>query len=265
MAIILDGKKLSAEIAQKLARKISRLKRKPRLVIIQVGAVLESDVYIKRKKLFGERIGAIVVHKQYPISVREASLLSSIGKLNKDKSVHGVIVQLPLPKHLDPAVITGAIDERKRVDGGKFFTPATARGVMAMLDKYKIKITGQKATVVGRSEFVGKPIALALLEKNATVTVCHKQTKDLKKETRQADIIVVAAGKPGLITPKHVSKNQVVIDVGITARNNKLFGDVDFKKVSKVVKAISPVPGGVGPMTVASLFQNLLEAHSLQA
>ncbi|OHA92399.1 MAG: hypothetical protein A3J09_02555 [Candidatus Zambryskibacteria bacterium RIFCSPLOWO2_02_FULL_51_21] len=263
MTIILDGRKLNAEIVARLARQIKRLKHKPKLVIVQVGSVPESDKYIKRKKIFGEKIGAIVEHKKYPGNVLEQRLISEISKFNKSSSVHGIIVQLPLPKHLQN--ILGLIAEEKRVDGGKYFRPATAKGVLALLDKYRIKITGKKAVVVGRSELVGKPIALALLEREATVTICHKQTKDLKRETKQAEILVVAAGSPELITKNHVSRDQIVIDVGINILGNeKLVGDVDFKNVSKKVRAISPVPGGVGPMTVASLFQNLLEAYELQ-
>ena len=261
--MILDGRKLGAEIATRLARKIKRLKQKPKLVIVQVGSVPESDKYIKRKKIFGEKIGAQVLHKKYPGNVSKRKLVSEISRLNRNSSVHGIIVQLPLPKHLRN--VPGLITEEKRVDGGKYFRPATAKGVLALLDKYKIKIAGKKVVIVGRTDLVGKPIALEMLKRNATVTICHSQTKNLRKETKQAEILIAAAGKPNLITKNHVSKSQIVVDVGINILpSGKLSGDVDFKNVSKIVKAISPVPGGVGPMTVASLFENLVEAYKLQ-
>ena len=263
MTIILDGRKLGAEIAVRLARKIKRLKQKPKLVIVQVGSVPESDKYIKRKKIFGEKIGAIVEHKKYPGNVSKRKLVSEISKFNKNSSAHGIIVQLPLPKHLQdvPELIT----EEKRVDGGKYFVPATTRGILTLLDKYKIKIAGKKVVIVGRSNLVGLPTASEMIKRDATVTICHSKTKNLKKETKQADILVVAAGKSNLIIKNHVSRGQIVVDVGINVLpNGKLSGDVDFRNVSKTVKAISPVPGGVGPMTVASLFENLVEAYKLQ-
>ncbi|KKU50288.1 MAG: hypothetical protein A3F53_02720 [Candidatus Zambryskibacteria bacterium RIFCSPHIGHO2_12_FULL_48_10] len=266
MTIILDGKKLSGKIASNLEGKISKLRKKPKLVIVQVGSTEESNRYIRRKIIFGERIGAEVAHRKYPTGITEKKLISEIGLLNSDRKIHGIIVQLPLPSHLDQGRIIGALDPVKDVDGFHgLFTPATAKGVIVMLDNYKVEIAGKKAVVVGKSELVGKPIALALLRSGATVTVCHKQTKNLKRETIQADILVVAAGHPKLITKSHVKKGAVVIDVGINVlKNGKLSGDVDFKKVSKIVRAISPVPGGIGPMTVASLFENLLEAYCLQ-
>ncbi len=266
MAKILDGKKLNAQIAEGLKKKITKLRAKPKLLIIQVGENAESSTYIKRKIIFGERIGALVELKRYPANIREKKLISEIENFNIDRLTHGVIVQLPLPPHLNQSRIIGALNPDKDVDGFHgHFTPATARGVITMLDSYGLKIAGKKAVVVGKSELVGKPIALALLSRGATVTVCHKQTKDLKKETLQAEILVVAAGHPKLITKNHVSKGAVVVDVGINIlKNKKLVGDVDFPNVSKLTKAISPVPGGVGPMTVASLFENLLEAYRLQ-
>ncbi|MBX4181742.1 bifunctional 5,10-methylenetetrahydrofolate dehydrogenase/5,10-methenyltetrahydrofolate cyclohydrolase, partial [Candidatus Parcubacteria bacterium] len=176
----------------------------------------------------------------------------------------GIIVQLPLPEHVDKDAVIEAINPTKDVDGltsKTLFTPATAKGILTLLDYYKVKIKGKKVVMVGKSQLVGLPITLSLLNRHATVTVCHKQTRNLSQETRQADILIVATGVPGLITPKHVSKGQVVIDVGITVlRNKKVVGDVDFENVSKIVQAITPVPGGVGPMTVYSLFENLLKA-----
>ncbi|MBX4206309.1 bifunctional 5,10-methylenetetrahydrofolate dehydrogenase/5,10-methenyltetrahydrofolate cyclohydrolase [Candidatus Parcubacteria bacterium] len=264
MTKILDGKTLSLLIAEKLKVRISRLKQKPKIVIIQVGNKDESNAYIRNKLKFAEKIGAVAEHVRLAETVSEMSLLSHIEKLNRDKSVHGIIVQLPLPKQLDERVISQAVLPEKAVDGSAFFLPATTRGILTLLDHYKIPIAGKKAVVVGRSELVGKPTALALLNRDATVTVCHSKTKNIAKETKQADILVVAAGKPKLITAQHISKHQVVIDVGINMVNGKMVGDVDFEKVSKIVSAISPVPGGVGPMTVASLFENLLDAYALR-
>src|SRR3989344_1964472 len=259
MVKILDGKKLSSELAQKLKKIIEKLNIKPKLVIIQVGDNARSMNYIKRKIIFAETIGALIEHKRFPENISKQTLITSIRRFNADKSAHGIIVQLPLPKHIDTKEVAGAVDHKKDVDGFKGgFVPATARGILTILDKYKIKIAGKKAVMVGRSEFVGKPIALALLNREATVTICHKRTRDLAIEIKDADILVIAAGHPKLIKSGHVNKNQVIIDVGINIlKDRKVTGDVDFKNVSKVVKAISPVPGGVGPMTIASLFQNL--------
>ncbi len=265
MAKILDGKTLSLIIVEELRRTISKFKAKPKLVIVQVGNREESNTYVKHKLKFAEKIGAIAEHVRLPETVSETALLKRIEKLNADTSVHGVIVQLPLPEHLDARVITKTLRPEKSVDGSPFFVPATTRGILTLLAHYKVPIAGRKAVVIGRSELVGKPTALAFLDRGATVMVCHSQTKNLAGETKSADIVVVAAGKPNLITAKHVSKNQAIVDVGINIVKGKLVGDVDFKKVSKIVKAISPVPGGVGPMTIASLFENLLDAHALQS
>ena len=262
--MILDGSKLSREIAAKLKRKIKRLKGKLRLFIVQIGNLSASNRYIERKKIFAAKIGAIAESKKFPSNISRKRLDSIISKLNNDKAVHGIIVQEPLPKHLQN--ISGNIAEEKKVDGGKYFIPATTKGILTLLKKYKVKIAGKKLTVVGRSNLVGLPTALEMLKRDATVTICHRKTENLKEETKRADILIVAAGRPKLISKNHVSRNQVVIDIGINVlKNGKLCGDVDFKNVSKIVKAISPVPGGVGPMTVASLFENLLEAHKLQS
>src|SRR3989338_3138951 len=280
---LLDGKKLNEKIAEKLKVEISRLRSKPKLVIIQVADLAESNTYIDRKIKFGEKIGAIVEHKRFPEKITQEELIGHIKVYDQNSSVHGIIVQMPLPKHIDKDEIIDSIDPAKDVDGltsrnlkllweakGEGFLPATTKGVISLLDEYKIAISGKHVVVVGRSFLVGKPTFLAFLNRDATVTVCHRHTKDLAKLTKSADILIVAAGKPNLIGKEHVSKNQVVIDVGINAIENengphhKLVGDVNFEEVSKIVKAISPVPGGAGPMTVASLFENLLEAYKRQ-
>lgn len=267
MPQILDGRIVSEKIAAKLRWKISRLNKKPGLAIIQVGDLAASNLYVKRKNAFAEKIGATVFHLKFPQTVSKNKLLAKIEKLNRDKTVHGIIVQLPLPAKLDKTEIIDAIALAKDVDGlqsGNHFTPATARGVLTLLDYYKIKIAGRRVVVVGRSTLVGRPIALALLGRGATVTVCHRQTKNLARETKLADILVVAAGQLGLITKKHVRRGQVIIDVGTSlTKNNKLVGDVYYSAVVPVVRAISPVPGGVGPMTVAALFLNLFDAYNM--
>ncbi len=296
MAKILDGKKLNEKIAKELAAKIRGQTPKQKLAIIQVGDLAESNAYIARKKAFGEKISAIVDHQRYSENIQQKDLTSKIQNLNSDPSVHGIIVQMPLPKHIDKDEIIDAIEPAKDVDGltstnlkhlwendGQGYIPATTKGIITLLDHYKIPIAGKHITVIGRSFLVGKPTMLAFLNRDATVTICHSKTKNLTQETRNADILVSAVGQPNLITKEHVHKNQVVVDVGITAvdqkpsfvktseskpeaepSGKKLVGDVKFDEVSKIVKSISPVPGGVGPMTVASLFENLLIAFKKQ-
>ncbi len=287
MTLILDGKKVRDEIAAELTRQISSSSKKPTLAIVQVGDLEESNRYIQQKKLFGEKVGAEVILKKFDVMITEEALLSEITKLNKDSSVHGVLVQLPLSAHLNQYTVIEAIDPRKDVDGltaqnlkllweckKEGYVPATVKGVLALLDYYHIELSGKKVVVVGRSTLVGKPMALALLNRDATVTVCHRKTKDLARETKQADVIIAAAGHINLITKDHVSSGQVVVDVGINlvtgehldeeVGKRKLVGDVDFEQVKDIVAAISPVPGGVGPMTVVSLFENLLQAYYSQ-
>ena len=275
MSQILDGKSLSLKLAQKLSNKIKALKVKPKLIIIQIGTLEESNTYIRNKKSFGEKIGAEVIHQKYPNTVKESRIISDVSKYNRDRGVHGIMVQLPAPKGFDIEKVLETIDPKKDVDGltavntkhlfdnHEAFVPATAKGIIDLLEEYKIKLSGTKVVIVGQSSLVGRPAMLALLNKGATVTMCHKNTKNLERETRLAEILITAVGQPNLITGKHVSKNQTVVDIGINiAKDGKIVGDVNFKNVSRVVKAITPVPGGVGPMTVASLFQNLLKAAS---
>lgn len=297
MAQILDGKIVRDEIAQKLKEEIGKLETKPKLVIIQVGDNPESNAYIGQKIKFGEKIGALTDLVKFPENTTQSELESKISELNADNSVHGIIIQIPIPNHLDKDKLIDLINWRKDVDGLSAiclkllsegnpagYIPATTKGVMTLLDHYKIPLTGKKVVIIGRSFLVGKPTALAMLNQDATVTICHSKTKDLKTETKNADILIVAIGKPNLIGKEHVSPNQVVIDVGINVIEpkatplrqtttelrpglepaRKLIGDVNFDEVSKTVSAITPVPGGVGPMTVASLFENLLDAYKKQ-
>src|SRR3989344_1442289 len=277
MAKILDGKKLSQLLANKLQKKISRLSVKPKIVIIQIGNLEESNTYIRNKKTFAEKIGAVAEHRRYSNNIKESRIISDILKFNSNSSIHGIMVQLPAPKHFDIERVLESIDPKKDVDGltaintkhlfdnEEAFIPATAKGILSLLEEYRIKLVGKRVVIVGQSSLVGRPTILALLNRGSTVTMCHKDTKRLEKETRNADILITAVGKARLITKKHVSKNQIVVDIGINiTKNGKIVGDVDFENVRKIVRAITPVPGGVGPLTVVSLFQNLLEAYSFQ-
>jgi methylenetetrahydrofolate dehydrogenase (NADP+)/methenyltetrahydrofolate cyclohydrolase len=255
------------------------------LVIIQVGDKAESNTYIKQKKLFGEKIGAKVVHMQFPETVTQHVVTAEIDRLNQDQNVTGIIVQLPLPVHLHAQPIIDAIEPKKDVDGltatntkklmygEKGIVPATTRGIISLLKENNISIAGKKVVIIGRSNLVGKPTALAMLNENATVTVCHKHTQNIQAESKQADILIVAAGAPKLVTTEYTNPQQVIIDVGITSEQytnekgelvKKIIGDVDFDAVQDKVAAITPVPGGVGPMTVVSLFENLVEAAEKQ-
>ncbi len=276
MTKILDGRLVRDFFATELKERIDTLKDKPNLAIIQVGDRIESNSYINQKKLFAEKIGALTKHIKFSEDESEENICLEIEKLNKDSSVHGIIVQLPLPKHIDKNILIQTIDPVKDVDGltsvntkllwsnQKGHVPATARGIISLVDYYDIPIAGKRVVVVGRSDLVGKPVALSFLNRDATVTICHHKTSDIMSETKQADILVVATGHPSLITKDFVKEGQVVLDVGITLnKDKKLVGDVDFGEVSKIVYAISPVPGGVGPMTVVSLFQNLLDAYMM--
>lgn len=282
MARILYGAPAREKIAAALIKRIKGLRRPPTLAIIQVGNRADSNAYIRQKKLFATRIGARVNHITFPKTVAERAVEKKIKILNADKSVHGIILQLPLPASLDRVKLIETVAPEKDVDGmtssnvkhlaennGRGFIPATARGILSLLTFYKIPILGRHVVVVGRSTLVGKPIAMLLLNEGATVTLCHRKTRNQAVITTGADILIVAAGSAGLITKNHVSKGQIVIDVGINVAKKKLedeiggkklTGDVDFEKVERIVEAISPVPGGVGPMTVASLFENLVEA-----
>jgi methylenetetrahydrofolate dehydrogenase (NADP+) / methenyltetrahydrofolate cyclohydrolase len=279
---ILEGISLRDATIQRLSAKIKTLSVQPTLAVIQIGDRADSSAYIKAKKSFGEKIGARVIHENLPEKATSEEVIAQIKKHNADHLVHGVIVQLPLPVHLDQHTILEAIDPEKDVDGltsvhtqelwedgSSIVLPATTRGILALLDCYQIPIEGKKVVIVGRSVLVGKPTALAFLNRNATVTICHRGTKNLEEETRRADILIVAIGRAHFITADFVREGQVVIDVGINTVSDgklleevgkrKLVGDVDFENVSKIVSAISPVPGGVGTMTVASLFENLLD------
>lgn len=270
---ILDGKALSEEILDSLKSKARVLK--PSLTVISVGEDPASKVYIRQKKLACEKVGIDYQEICLPNDIKQHELIARIQELNQDQNVTGLIVQLPVPEHLYVPEIIRAIDPKKDVDGfhaynlGKMFLspefedlpPATPAGIICLLEKYEIFVKGMEAVVVGHSNIVGKPISTMLLNRNATVTTCHIFTKDLKSHTQKADLLIVAVGKPNLITAEMVKKGAIVIDVGMNRLpDGKLVGDTDFENVSQKASFITPVPGGVGPMTVASLMSNVIRA-----
>jgi methylenetetrahydrofolate dehydrogenase (NADP+)/methenyltetrahydrofolate cyclohydrolase len=271
-AIILDGKKTRDEAIPALIKRVKGFSFVPVMTIIQVGERADTASYIRSKKTFADKIGVEVRHIQVPEITTQTELIDIVKKNNEDSSVNSIIVQLPLPANIDRDSVIDTILPSKDVDAltafnvkqwsdGQFgaILPATARGVHTLLKKYNISLNGKKAVVVGRSALVGKPIAAMCIGEKAIVTVCHSKTPDLAKETLNADIIIVATGKPGLISAEHVKAGQVIVDVGINSVAGKLVGDVDFDGVVEKVAFITPVPGGVGPMTVLSLFENLLD------
>ncbi|PIQ77989.1 bifunctional methylenetetrahydrofolate dehydrogenase/methenyltetrahydrofolate cyclohydrolase [Candidatus Peregrinibacteria bacterium CG11_big_fil_rev_8_21_14_0_20_46_8] len=277
-AKILDGRLVSTSLLERVAKEVKQLRIKPKLVILLVGDNPASLSYIKQKTRAAEHVGIVAELLRLPVSTSTKKLLAIIEKLNKDKKVHGILVQLPLPPKIDAAKIGAAVAPHKDVDGfdvvnlGALFkederlAPCTPQGVIRMLDHYKIPTAGKHAVIVGRSNIVGKPLSLMLINRDATVTVCHSKTKNLAAHTRQADIVIMAVGKAKLLKSSMIKKGAVVIDVGINRVGGKLVGDVDFTAVSKKARFITPVPGGVGPMTVACLMRNTLAAaHHIQS
>lgn len=276
MTTILDGKKLRDKIFEQLKQKIDKLSKKPTLAVILVGDDPASKIYVKNKKRTAENLGINSLVFEYPSHITQEELLNKIKELNNDKTITAILVQLPLPDHIDKYKVIDTISPIKDVDGltpfnsGKLFAgekpyvyPCTPKGILLLLDEYNIKIDGKNVVVIGRSNLVGKPIAQMLLNRNATVTVCHSHTKNLAEITKTADIIISAVGKK-IVGEKMLKSNCIVIDVGIFRDDNgKISGDVDFDNVSKIASHISPVPGGVGPMTIASLILNTVELSEL--
>lgn len=276
MAQLIDGKLISTQIKDELRDKVATLKEQgiiPCLAVIQVGNDPASSVYVNNKKKACAYIGIESLSYELEEAVSQEELLTLIEKLNQDDKVNGILVQLPLPKHIDENAVIHAISPKKDVDGfhpetvgnmcigTKGFLPCTPAGVIQLLKRSGIEIDGKECVVVGRSNIVGKPMAMLLLRENGTVTITHSRTKDLKEVTKRADILVVALGKPKFITKEYVKEGAVVIDVGIHRNeNNKLCGDVDFEDVIDKVSAITPVPGGVGPMTIAMLMDNCVKS-----
>lgn len=279
MIKIIDGKAISKEIKDEVKEAVSGLKEQGitvSLAVIQVGNDPASGVYVGNKKKACEYCGIESVSYELAEETTQDELLTLIEKLNKDEKINGILVQLPLPKHMDEDAVIKAIAPIKDVDGfhpqsvGALcigqpgFVSCTPAGIIELLKRSNIEIAGKECVVIGRSNIVGKPMAILLLRENGTVTITHSRTKDLKEVTKRADILVVAIGKPKMITREYVKEGAVVIDVGIHRNeNNKLCGDVDFDDVAPVCSAITPVPGGVGPMTIAMLMKNCLTSVAL--
>lgn len=274
-AQIIDGKELAKTIKQDLKTRIEQLDAQPGLALILVGDDPASHVYVSSKEKTCNKLGMHCERHNLPADTNEMQLLELITKLNNDTNIHGILVQLPLPKHINEKIILDAILSHKDVDG---FTPinlghllsddtiiasATPKACMKLIESTGEKIQGKHAVVIGRSRIVGKPVALLLLEQNATVTICHSRTQNLADITKQADILIAAVGRPNLVTADMVKPGAIVIDVGINRLDDKLVGDVDFESVKEVAGHITPVPGGVGPMTITMLMENVLEAMQL--
>lgn len=279
MAKIIDGKAISLQIKEEVKQKAAQLKEQGievNLAVIQVGADPASSVYVNNKKKGCAYVGIGSISYELPEETTQDELLKLIGELNERKDVNGILVQLPLPAHIDEDLVIKTIDPKKDVDGfhpqsvGALcigqpgFVSCTPAGIIQLLKRSDIDIAGKECVIIGRSNIVGKPMALLLLRENGTVTITHSKTKDLKEVTKRADILIVAIGKPKMITREYVKDGAVVIDVGIHRNEaNKLCGDVDYDDVEPVCSAITPVPGGVGPMTIAMLLYNCIESVNL--
>ena len=269
-AKILDGKKVSEGILKVLALNVSKMSKKPTLAVVLLGGNGPSEIYVKQKEKAAKRIGVGFQLIRGSSNISQDRFEKIIEKSNKDKNITGIVIQKPLPPQIDSDEIDCLVAQEKDVDGlnpVSPFIPSITRGVLELLSHYKIKIEGKKVVVLGRSKLAGLPTALEFLNQNATVTICHSETKNLKEETKTADILVSIVGKEKLVGAGMVKQKAVVVDVGVNRIKTKegktrVMGDVDFKNVSKVASFITPVPGGVGPMTVAALLENLVEASS---
>ena len=277
MTVIIDGNKIAQEVRHSVRKEALDFKEKtgivPGLAVILVGEDPASQVYVGRKAKACAEVGFLSREYKLSADTSEAKLLNIISELNADQVIHGILVQLPLPKHIHTDKIIAAIDPQKDVDGfhpynvgglvsgNPLFVPCTPRGIMELISRTGIELSGKEAVVVGRSNIVGKPMALLLLAQHATVTICHSRTKDLPAVTRRADVLIAAVGKPHMIKANMVKEGAVVIDVGVNRlENGKLAGDVAFDEVAAKASFITPVPGGVGPMTIAMLMKNTLDA-----
>tara|TARA_Y100000310_G_scaffold201229_1_gene201308 strand:- start:5091 stop:5939 length:849 start_codon:yes stop_codon:yes gene_type:complete len=272
---IIDGKLLQGKILEGLKKKISKLKDKPGIALVMVGEDAASQIYVNSKEKNCKKVGIYCERHNLPKNTKDMELLRLIDDLNQNQKIHGILVQMPLPKHIEEKLIVDAILPHKDVDGftpvslgnmmegNPLIEPATPRGIMELIDSTKIDLKGKHVVVIGRSNIVGKPVALMLLARDATVTVCHSKTKNLGEITKTADVLVVACGKANMIKGDMVKEGAVVIDVGINRVNGKVVGDVDFDSVKDVAGFITPVPGGVGPMTIAMMLDNLLKAKEL--
>lgn len=273
---LLDGKKVKLEILENLKRELKSYERKLGLVVIEVGDDPASLVYVGQKEKMAKELDYNFNHIKLDKNVKEEEILKIITELNNDDNVDGILVQMPLPEHLDAKKIQNSISPYKDVDGlsdvnaGKLMhgvdtlIPCTPYGIMDILKYYNIEVAGKHVVIVGRSDLVGKPLASLMTNNNATVTLCHSRTKDLIKHTKEADILIAAVGKKGIITGEMIKDDAVVIDVGINRVDGKLYGDVDFETAKEKVSFITPVPGGVGQMTVAELAKNVVKAYTLR-
>lgn len=273
---VMDGLLASKTLRKKIKSQIDMEKINPCLAVIQVGDDAASNVYIKNKKKACLDVGIKFIHKKFDSDVKQETIIDEIKKLNNDSEVNGILVQLPIPLTLNEGEIINSISPVKDVDGLTYqnvgnlvlgnegLVPCTPMAVIELLKMYNVKLSGKNVCIVGRSNLVGKPLIQLLLKQDATVSICHSKSKDIKKYTKMADVLIVAAGHPNLIKKDMVKDKAVVIDVGINKKNSLLCGDVAFNEVSKKASLITPVPGGVGPMTVTCLLKNTLKAYKIQ-
>lgn len=276
---IMDGKALSKSLAEKFKAEVLRLREngvKPHLTVVMVGENPASKVFVRNKVRFCNRVGVEVNVLTKPKSIEENELLETVDRLNSDPTVHGILIQLPLPAHIDASKVLTAVDPVKDVDGltpfnlgrlmhgDEMLAPCGAKAVMKLLETYGVKLEGLEVCVVSNSLLVGKPLSIMMTNRFATVTICHVKTSDLKQHTSRVDVLVSATGVPHLVKPNMVKENAIVVDVGISRLKGRLVGDVDFEGVKPRVSMITPVPGGVGPVTVAMVIENLLNAVRLQ-
>ena len=277
MTTILNGKELASKITENIKQEVSTLSKKPKLAVVLVGNNPASEIYVRNKSIKAQNIGFESLIITLPQDATEENILEHIYILNEDDNINAILVQLPLPEHINEKRIIEAIEPIKDVDGftsynfGRlalgykpFSVPCTPKGIIRLLDEYTINLEGKNVLVIGRSNIVGKPVSLMLQQRNATVTMAHSKTKNLKDIARQSDIIISATGKPKFITGDFVKSGAVVVDVGISRTLEGLSGDVDFENVAPLTSYITPVPGGIGPMTIAMLMENTLELYKYQ-
>lgn len=279
--MILDGKALSNKILDEISKEhdfmLKKNGRRAGLVVVIVGDDKASRVYVKNKRMTCEKVGFFTETIDFSSNISEEELLKEIERLNNDERFDGILVQLPLPKHIDELKVLNAINPDKDVDGFHFnnigkmvvgddtgFLSCTPYGIMQLFDEYNINVEGKDVVIIGRSNIVGKPMALLLIQKRATVQVCNTRTKDMREKLKNADIVISAAGVPNLIGKEDIKKGAVVIDVGINRVEGKICGDVNFEEVKDIASYITPVPGGVGPMTIASLMKNTLKSYRMR-
>ena len=270
---LLDGKKIKKERIEELKKEIANLDRKPGIAVVQIGNDPASCVYVGNKEKTALNLGCYFKHVKLEENVSEEEVISKINELNCDNEIDGIIVQMPLPKHLNTSKILNSVNKDKDIDGltdinagllfhnKDCFIPCTPKGILSILNYYNIDTKGKHVVIIGRSELVGKPLMALMLNNNATVTICHSYTNNLMNITKDADILIVAVGKKHLINEAFIKEGAVIIDVGINREDGKLYGDVNFDAVKDKCSYITPVPGGVGQMTVLSLYENLLKAY----